>query len=167
MSSDSNVDSNSPSPSLDVASPDNSSEGTGIHASSSVLLRILDPSVYFLLWLSTNIGCALILYLFYKTSQLREVSGYLMVTITCIDMFIAQVILFNLKRFEPIFLRLNAKFQNLQINQSEYRIRAREELLDLGSVFDSPIWVADKGPDWPGWKVDICLTKQTSGLTLD
>ena len=71
-----------------------------------------------------------------------------MVTITCIDMFIAQVILFNLKRFEPIFLKLNAaKFQNLQINQSEYRIRAREELLDLGSVFDSPIWVADKGPD--------------------
>ena len=57
-------------------------------------LRISDSLVFFSIWLACLLSTAIIFFLFYRTVSLREVSGYLMVTITTIDFATAQFIVF-------------------------------------------------------------------------
>ena len=57
-------------------------------------LRFFDASVFFLIWFLTLISTILIFLLFNQTVRLREVSGYLMVTLTSIDFLTAQFFLF-------------------------------------------------------------------------
>ena len=57
-------------------------------------LRISDSLVFFSIWLACLFSTGIILSLFYQTVSLREVSGYLMVTITTIDFATAQFIVF-------------------------------------------------------------------------
>ncbi len=58
----------------------------------SLEIRVCDASVFFLIYVFTLVSSAAIFYLFLRTSQLREVSGYLMATITSIDFLTAQFI---------------------------------------------------------------------------
>ena len=57
-------------------------------------LRFCDAFVFFCIWLLALFSTIVIFYLFSKTVSLREVSGYLMVTLTSIDFLTAQFFLF-------------------------------------------------------------------------